>query len=64
MVVVLSLLYLKYGGIDWIQGAFYGIGAGVALNANPRPSTSVAEFGSAQRGSNVAEFLAAAEQSC
>jgi chromate transporter len=29
MVIALSALYLKYGGLGWIQGAFYGIGASV-----------------------------------
>jgi len=29
IVLVLSALYLRYGGLDWIQGAFYGIGAAV-----------------------------------
>lgn len=29
MVLALSALYLEYGGIGWIQGAFYGIGAAV-----------------------------------
>jgi chromate transporter len=29
MVVVLSALYLRYGGLTWMQGAFYGIGAAV-----------------------------------
>lgn len=29
MVLVLSALYLRYGGISWMQGAFYGIGAAV-----------------------------------
>lgn len=29
MVVVLSWLYLRYGGMTWMQGAFYGIGAAV-----------------------------------
>jgi len=29
MVLVLSWLYLEYGGISWIEGAFYGIGAAV-----------------------------------
>jgi chromate transporter len=29
MVLVLSWLYLRYGGLDWMQGAFYGIGAAV-----------------------------------
>ena len=29
MVVVLSAAYLQYGGIGWMQGAFYGIGAAV-----------------------------------
>lgn len=29
MVFVLSALYLAYGGIGWMQGAFYGIGAAV-----------------------------------
>src|SRR5499433_3098896 len=27
MVLVLSLLYARYGGLAWMQGAFYGIGA-------------------------------------
>jgi chromate transporter len=29
MVLALSALYLRYGGIAWMQGAFYGIGAAV-----------------------------------
>src|SRR5258706_3689878 len=29
MVLVLSALYLRYGGLPWMQGAFYGIGAAV-----------------------------------
>jgi chromate transporter len=29
MVLVLSWLYLEYGGLAWMQGAFYGIGAAV-----------------------------------
>ena len=29
MVLVLSAIYLAYGGIGWMQGAFYGIGAAV-----------------------------------
>src|SRR5688572_32791052 len=29
MVIVLSALYLAYGGLAWMQGAFYGIGAAV-----------------------------------
>jgi len=29
MVLILSALYLTYGGLAWMQGAFYGIGAGV-----------------------------------
>jgi chromate transporter len=29
MVLVLSAVYLAYGGIAWMQGAFYGIGAAV-----------------------------------
>jgi chromate transporter len=29
MVLVLSALYLRFGGIGWLQGAFYGIGAAV-----------------------------------
>jgi len=29
MVLVLSALYLAYGGLAWMQGAFYGIGAAV-----------------------------------
>jgi chromate transporter len=29
MVLVLSAVYLRYGGLSWMQGAFYGIGAAV-----------------------------------
>ncbi|HEY2387692.1 MAG TPA: chromate transporter [Candidatus Binatia bacterium] len=29
MVMALSAAYVAYGGIDWMQGAFYGIGAAV-----------------------------------
>jgi chromate transporter len=29
MVLVLSAAYLRYGGLPWMQGAFYGIGAAV-----------------------------------
>jgi chromate transporter len=29
MVLVLSAIYLQYGGLSWMQGAFYGIGAAV-----------------------------------
>jgi chromate transporter len=29
MVLALSALYLRYGGLTWMQGAFYGIGAAV-----------------------------------
>ena len=29
MVVVLAWLYLRFGGLSWMQGAFYGIGASV-----------------------------------
>jgi chromate transporter len=29
MVLVLAALYLEYGGLSWMQGAFYGIGAAV-----------------------------------
>jgi len=29
MVVALSALYLRFGGLAWMQGAFYGIGAAV-----------------------------------
>ncbi len=29
MVLVLSALYLRFGGLPWMQGAFYGIGAAV-----------------------------------
>jgi chromate transporter len=29
MVLILALLYMNYGGLPWIQGAFYGIGASV-----------------------------------
>jgi chromate transporter len=29
MVLAISLLYVRYGGLPWMQGAFYGIGAAV-----------------------------------
>jgi chromate transporter len=29
MVIALSAAYLRYGGLSWMQGAFYGIGAAV-----------------------------------
>lgn len=29
MVLVLSAVYLRYGGLSWMEGAFYGIGAAV-----------------------------------
>ena len=29
MVLALSLLYVRYGGLAWMQGAFYGIGSAV-----------------------------------
>jgi chromate transporter len=29
MVIVLSALYLRFGGLPWMRGAFYGIGAAV-----------------------------------
>lgn len=29
MVMALSAAYVRYGGIDWMQGAFYGVGAAV-----------------------------------
>ena len=29
MVLALSALYVRYGGIPWLQGAFYGVGAAV-----------------------------------
>jgi chromate transporter len=29
MVLVISAVYLRYGGMGWLQGAFYGIGAAV-----------------------------------
>lgn len=29
MVLILAFLYMKVGGLSWIQGAFYGIGASV-----------------------------------
>jgi chromate transporter len=29
MVLLLAVLYLRFGGLSWIQGAFYGVGAAV-----------------------------------
>ncbi len=29
MVIALAMLYLRFGGLPWMRGAFYGIGAGV-----------------------------------
>jgi chromate transporter len=29
MTVAIAAAYLRYGGLDWIQGAFYGVGAAV-----------------------------------
>src|SRR4051812_23918470 len=29
MVLALAALYVSFGGLSWIQGAFYGIGSGV-----------------------------------
>jgi chromate transporter len=29
MVVLLAIAYLRFGGLDWMQGAFYGVGAAV-----------------------------------
>src|SRR5215510_13072388 len=29
MVIALSAVYVRYGGLTWMQGAFYGIGAAV-----------------------------------
>ncbi len=29
MTLGLSMLYVRYGGLDWMQAAFYGVGAGV-----------------------------------
>src|SRR5262249_2853632 len=29
MVIALALLYLRYGGLSWMQGVFYGVGAAV-----------------------------------
>jgi chromate transporter len=29
MVLVLSVLYVRFGGLTWMQGAFYGVGAAV-----------------------------------
>src|ERR1700694_3957436 len=29
MVLVLAALYLRFGGLTWMQGAFYGVGAAV-----------------------------------
>src|SRR5262245_62391475 len=29
MVLALSLLYVRYGGLRWVQGAFLGMGAAV-----------------------------------
>src|SRR5256714_7807063 len=29
MVLAVAALYLRFGGLSWIQGAFYGVGAAV-----------------------------------
>jgi chromate transporter len=29
MVLLLAVLYLRYGGLPWMTGAFYGVGAGI-----------------------------------
>ena len=29
MVIALAVLYLRFGGMSWLQGAFYGVGAAV-----------------------------------
>jgi len=31
MVLVISAFYLRFGGLDWMQGVFYGIGAAVIV---------------------------------
>ena len=31
MVLVLAAAYLRFGGMSWLQGAFYGIGAAVKV---------------------------------
>src|SRR5437667_354424 len=36
MVIALSALYVRYGGLSWMQGAFYGIGAAVIAIIGPR----------------------------
>jgi chromate transporter len=29
MVIALALLYIRFGGLPWMQGLFYGVGAAV-----------------------------------
>src|SRR2546423_9924206 len=36
MVLAISMLYVAYGGLSWMQGMFYGIGAAVVLVIAPR----------------------------
>jgi len=39
MVLVLSAFYMRYGGLSWMLGAFYGIGAAIIANVT-RGTTS------------------------
>src|SRR3989449_7782434 len=36
MVLILSELYVRYGGLPWMQGLFYGVGASVISIIAPR----------------------------
>src|SRR5438128_1137502 len=44
MVLALSAAYVRYGGLPWMQGAFYGIGAAVISIITPGPVVITVAF--------------------